>query len=202
MPNYLQEFRDHFNCSQEGMAASLGVSIRTISRWERAHVPATNPFHALVWSTVNRYSAHLCRYATALLPSDLIDDVRWDQRERSLLVGPQAVVLAMSEGTRRNWGVYRFFEGISVAGFMKPEMKTMLAGYYDAIRDVTVPGGSAAAIHLVTKDAPAGSTPPLWRKHTISAVYPLVLDMVSHPITEQEFHETTPKFWGDAAIDC
>jgi len=183
------------------MAVALGVSTKTISRWERAYVPETNPFQALLWAAVNRHSAHLCQYATALLPSDLIDSVRWDERERSLLVGPQAVVLAMSNGTRRHWGVYRFLEGISVAGFMNAEMKASLAGYYDTIRDVTVAGGATQAVHLVTKDAPAGSTPPLWRKHKLTAVYPYVLDMVSHAISEQEYLETTPKLWLEEAAE-
>lgn len=182
------------------MAAALGVSTKTISRWERATVPDLNPFLSLVWSAVNRHSSHLCLYANTLLAPDLLSSVRSDERERSLLIGPQAIVFAMSGPTRRNWGVYRYFTGISIAGFMNAEMKQMLAEYYEAIADVSVSGSSAQIVHLVTKDAPAGSTPPLWRKHTMTAIHPLVFDMVSRPISEAEYRETAPKIWLEAAL--
>lgn len=199
MQNYLQKFRDHFNCSQEAMAAALGVSLKTISRWERASVPDLNPFLSLVWSAVNRHSSHLCLYANALLPPALLNDVRGDLRERSLLIGPQAIVFAMSGATRLNWGVYKYLEGISVAGFMNAEIKALHAGYYDRLKSVSEAGIPQHVVHLVTKDAPAGSTPPLWRKHTMTAIYPLVLDMVSHPISEAEYRDATPKLWVETA---
>lgn len=177
------------------MAAALGVSTKTISRWERATLPDLNPFLSVIWSAVNRHSSHLCRYANMLLPPDLIEAVRTDERERSLLIGPQAIVFAMSEPTREGWGVYRYFTGISIAGFMDAEMKAMLAEYYETFKDLSVSGGPGRIVHLVTKDAPAGSTPPNWRKHSLTAAHPLILDMVSLPISEQEFLETSPKLW-------
>lgn len=177
------------------MAAALGVSTKTISRWERATIPDLNPFLSLVWSAVSRNSSHLCLYADTLLAPDLLASVRSDERERSLLIGPQAIVFAMSDPTRRNWGVYRYFTGISVAGFMTSEMKRLLAEHYDAMTDVSVAGSGAKLVHMVTKDAPAGSTPPLWRRHTMTAIHPLVFDMVSWPISEAEYLQTSPKIW-------
>lgn len=199
MENLLRDFRVRCGWSQEAMAAALNVSSKTISRWESAPVPDLNPFLAAVWSTVSRYSSHLYRYAHAALPEELIGSVRSDPVERSLLIGPEAVVLAMSEATKRNWGVYRYYEGISVAAFMTAEMKARLSHWYDEMRIVHDTGDRSRVFNMLTADAPLGSTPPLWRRHEMRIACPLVYDLTSFPITEQEFTDAPEKLWVSTA---
>lgn len=193
--NQLQRFREHFQCSQEALAATLNVSVRTISRWERASIPDLNPFLSVVWATATRHSAHLYKYAHALLPPELLQSVQSDLRERSILIGPEAVVVAMSPATKMNWGIYSYFEGISVAAFMDKDLKALLARHYDEIRAISHAGNSSRLVHIVTKNAPPGSVPPLWRKHLMRIIYPLVHETVSHRITEKEYTEANEKLW-------
>lgn len=197
MENSLGRFRKEFGWSQEAMAAALGVSVKTLSRWEGANVSEMNPFLSLVWASVSRYSSRLYRYAKAVIPADFIASVRADSRERSLLVGPEAVVLVMSDATKRNWGVYRYYEGLSVAAFMSPETKQMHANSYDLMRANSDDVKSTVVFNMITKDAPLGSTPPLWRRHRMKLVYPLVYDLVSKPISEDEYLSTEQKIWVD-----
>lgn len=195
MENLLQDFRNQCGWSQEAMAAALKVSAKTISRWERASVPDLNPFLSSVWSTASRYSAHLYRYAHAALPAPLIRSVRNSAQERSLLIGPEAIVLAMSEETKKNWGLYRYYEGLSIAAFMSRETKAQLAQWYDEMKHINVTGDVSRVVHMITDHAPLGSKPPLWRRHAMRMAHPLVYDLVSWPIPEAEFTAATQKIW-------
>lgn len=177
------------------MAAQLGVSVSTISKWERAYVPELNPFLRTVWATISRYSSRLYRYMHALLPPQYIASVRADPDERSLYIGPEAVVLAMSGQTKKMWGVYRYHEGISSAAFMDGDSKKMMAAYYGVMNEICLTHDTSRVIHFVTENAPLGSTPPLWRIHHMRIVYPEVFDMVSYPITREQYLEAEPKFW-------
>lgn len=177
------------------MAAHLGVNVSTISKWERAHIPELNPFLRSLWATVSRYSSHLYRYAHAVLPPEYIAAVRADAHERSLYIGPEAVVLAMSAETKRTWGLYRHHEGISAAAFMDADSKRMMAAFYHEMDEICRTLDTSRVVNFVTKDAPLGSTPPLWRIHHMRIVYPEVFDMVSYPITREQYLETEPKFW-------
>lgn len=193
--NQLGSVRTRFGWSQEAMAAQLGVSVSTISKWERAYVPELNPFLRTVWATISRYSSRLYRYMHALLPPQYIASVRADTAERSLYIGPEAVVLAMSVQTKKLWGVYRYHEGISAAAFMDADSKKMMAAFYDVMNEICLTHDTSRVINFVTKDAPFGSTPPLWRIHHMRIVYPEVFDMVSYPITQEQYLTTEPKFW-------
>ena len=195
MGNSLGRFRKEFGWSQEAMAAALGVSVKTLSRWESANISEMNPFLSLVWASVSRYSSRLYRYGKAAIPANLIEAVRADSRERSLLIGPEAVVLVMSDATKRNWGFYRYYEGLSVAAFMNSDTKQMYANSYDLMRNNSHDINGAVVFNMVTKDAPLGSTPPLWRRHKMQLAYPLVYDLISQPITKEEYLNTEPKIW-------
>lgn len=195
MNNKLGVLRASLGWSQEAMAAQLGVSVSTISKWERAHVPELNPFLRTVWATISRYSSRLHRYAHVVLPPQYIAQVRADTKERSLYIGPEAVIIAMSEQTKRNWGIYRYHEGLSAAAFMDKDTKTMMAAFHEVLNEICDLHDTSRLVNFVTKDAPLGSLPPTWRIHHMRIIYPQVFDMVSHPISQEQYLKTEPKFW-------
>jgi transcriptional regulator with XRE-family HTH domain len=195
MKNLLQAFRTECGWSQEALAAALKVSPKTISRWERAGVPQLNPFLLMTWSTVSRYSAHMYKYASTMVPQALIDDVRRDARERSLLVGPEVIVLAMSQQSRENWGIFRYSEGLSISALLDNGMKKAIAEWYGRIRDLQLADNSDAVVNMVSEKAPLGSKPPLWRRHEMRRVYPSIFDLVSYRITEEEYARAEAKIW-------
>lgn len=199
MSNSLARMRRAFGWSQEAMAATLEVDVRTIARWEAARPPNSNPFLNFVWVSATRYANRLYRYANALLPPDYIRGVRNSPYERSVYIGPEAVVLAMSEETRRTWGIFRHAEGMSVAAFSSKPERAMLAENYAVMHEICSKGDRTRLVNFVTSDAPRGSLPPLWRRHVMHAPFPEVFDMTSVPISEAEFAGTEPKFWISAA---
>lgn len=183
------------------MAATLGVNVRTIARWEAMESPNTNPFFKFVWLSTSRYSNRLCRYARALLPAGYIEDVRRSPYERSVYIGPEAVVLAMSDETKKSWGVFRYAEGMSVVAISAPSIRTLMADNYAVMDEICMRGDSSQIVNFVTAEAPKGSTPPLWRQHAMHAPFPGIFDMQSTPISESTFLSTAPKFWISAALE-
>lgn len=195
MTNSLSQMRCAFGWSQDAMAATLGVSVRTIARWETVEPPDTNPFIKFFWLSASRYSNRLYRYAHALLPADYVDAIRQSPFERSVYIGPEAVVLGMSDVTRQTWGMFRHAEGMSVVAFSAEGMRSLMADNFNKMEEICAVGDVTRTVNFVTSDAPRGSTPPLWRKHTAHAPFPGVFDMRSVPISEAEFLATSPKFW-------
>lgn len=176
------------------MAATLGVHLRTITKWEAVEPPDLNPFLKFIWVSTTRYSNRLYRYGSVLLPKSYLESVRNSQFERALYIGPEAVVLAMSEETRRTWGTFRYAEGMSVAAFTGRESARMLAEHYDVMADIIRTGDLTRVVNFLTAEAPLGSTPPLWRSHFMHAPFPEVYDMTSIAISEEEFVEAKSKF--------
>lgn len=193
MPNALSQMRAAFGWSQDAMAMTLGVDLRTIGRWEAVEPPTMNPFMKFVWVSTSRYGNRLYRYANVLLPPAYLQEVRASPYERSVYVGPEAIVLAMSEETRRTWGMFRYAEGMSVAAFSSKPERAILAENYAAMAEICQAGDSSRIIKLATSDAPRGATPPLWRMHFMHAPFPFVFDMRSLPITQAEYEAMVPK---------
>ncbi len=176
------------------MAATLGVNVRTITKWEAVEPPNLNPFLKFIWASTTRYSNRLYRYGCALIPESYLTEVRNSAYERSLYIGPEAVVLAMSEETKRMWGTFRYAEGMSVAAFSGKNEATMLAENYKAMADIVRNGDVTRVVNFLTKEAPLGSTPPLWRSHFMHAPFPEVFDMMSVPIAEEYYVTAKHRF--------
>lgn len=176
------------------MAATLGVHVRTITKWEATEPPFVNPFLKFLWVSATRYSNRLYLYGQALLPKSYLDEVRNSPYERSLYIGPEAVVLAMSKETKRTWGTFRYAEGMSVAAFSGKTEARMLAENYALMAEIIENGDSTRVVNFLTAEAPLGSTPPLWRSHFMHAPFPEVFDMLSVPISEAEYTSAKPKF--------
>lgn len=176
------------------MAATLGVHVRTITKWEATEPPSLNPFLKFLWVSATRYSRHLYLYGQALLPRSYLEEVRSSPYERSLYIGPEAVVLAMSEETKRTWGTFRYAEGMSVAAFSGKTEAKMLAENYSVMAEIIETGDITRVVNFFTAEAPLGSTPPLWRSHFMHAPFPEVFDMLSIPISEAEYVSAKPKF--------
>lgn len=177
------------------MAAALRVNLRTIKRWEAAEPPNINPFMKFVWLSVSRYAVRLYRYGKAVLPASYLNEVRASPFERSVYIGPEAVVLAMSDETRRTWGVFRHAEGLSVSAFSSKPERALLAEHYSVMKEICSAGDQTRLVHFVTSEAPLGSTPPLWRLHVMQARFPEIFDMMSVPITEGDYAAANPKLW-------
>jgi transcriptional regulator with XRE-family HTH domain len=192
--NSLTRIRNAFGWSQDAMAVTLGVNVRTITKWEAVEPPDLNPFLKFIWASTTRYSDRLYRYGCALLPECYLNDVRRSPYERSLFIGPEAVVLAMSEETKRMWGTFRYAEGMSVAAFSGKNEAMMLAENYEAMGEIITTGDFTRVVNFLTKEAPLGSTPPLWRSHFMHAPFPEVFDMLSIPISEEEYAAATHRF--------
>lgn len=176
------------------MAATVGVHVRTITRWEAVEPPNLNPFMKFIWASATRYSNRLYTYGRVLLPESYLDEVRNSPYERSLYIGPEAVVLAMSEETKRTWGMFRYAEGMSVAAFSGKTEAKMLAENYDIMADIIRTGDITRVVNFLTAEAPLGSTPPLWRSHFMHAPFPEVFDMRSVPISESDYISAKNRF--------
>lgn len=176
------------------MAATLGVNVRTIAKWEAVEPPNLNPFMKFIWASTTRYSNRLYRYGCALLPERYLTEVRNSPFERSLYIGPEAVVLAMSEETKRTWGTFRYAEGMSVAAFSGKNESKMLAENYEAMADIVRNGDMTRVVNFLTKEAPLGSKPPHWRSHFMHAPFPEVFDMMSVPIGEEDYITAKHRF--------
>lgn len=172
------------------MAAALGVHVRTITRWEAVEPPILNPFLKFIWVSVTRYSNRLYDYGRILLPASYLSEVRNSPYERSVYIGPEAVVLAMSHETKRTWGTFRYAEGMSVAAFSGRAERKILADNYEAMAEIALTGDSTRIVYFVTSEAPPGSIPPLYRAHFMYAPFPHVFDMLSTPISEETYLAT------------
>lgn len=192
--NSLSRIRTAFGWSQDALALRLGVHLRTITKWESVEPPNLNPFLKFVWSSTTRYSNRLYQYGCVLLPDSYLQSVRTSPYERSLYIGPEAVVLAMSEETKRTWGTFRYAEGMSVAAFSGKNEAQMLAENYAVMEDIIKTGDITRVVNFLTSEAPLGSTPPLWRSHFMHAPFPEIFDMISIPISEADYTTAKNRF--------
>lgn len=176
------------------MAATLDVHVRTIAKWEAAAPPTVNPFLKFIWVSITRHSSRLYKYGSVLLPKAYLSDVRKSPCERSVYVGSEAVVLTMSEETKRTWGMFRHAEGMSVAAFMGKTESSMMADNYTEMAEICKMGDRSRVVSFLTSEAPLGSTPPLWRAHLMYSPFPEILDMFSIPISKETFHGSDKHF--------
>lgn len=193
MASRLVEFRRAMRWSQEALAAELSVSVSTISRWERAAAAEVrNPFANFLRATVTRSSHRLALYARAMLPSDYLKEVRRSNSERTVYVGPEAVIVEMSDGVRLNWGMMRYCGGMSIAPFLPAAERELIAKHHAEIGQVVQNLDVSKEIVFVTHGGPPGTTWP-WRRHVQHSPFPYIIEMNSTPISKEDFEATSHK---------
>lgn len=134
----LKAIRTTFQWSQEELADELGISVSTLSRWERSKGSFGN------MAVSRRHPNRALSYLRAMVEPDLIADIEEADSLRGLFYGDNYILVALSQGMARRYPLARAAVGFPAMRFNRgPVRKWIDANITDIQRIARTPGSGA-----------------------------------------------------------
>lgn len=137
----LSEIRSSFGCTQEELAGSLGVSVSTISRWERRKT--AEPMIAGISRKTNRRLSYL----RELVSRDILYSIEESGGVAALFHGKDLMLVAVSSFAMMKYPMLKAVIGFPVAPFLMGETRRLFHSNEGQIKEMALSSEKCASAY-------------------------------------------------------